>query len=537
MPISVVKVFTTYKEISYNEPWRKNVSGKKTGTASLIINDGKRFVVTNEHVIRSHTAVHVTVEGSSKKFPANVIFANASCDLALLEITGEFEIFEKLVEYSPLDLDIPKRGIKLSTHGFPSGGQGYCVTEGSVSRVESAPYITLGIDLLRIQISAPINPGSSGGIAVNENDGKILGITSSGISSAQNIGYIIPSLIIEKFVNQYLRFKNNPFRSRATFPGFNVYTQPIQQKSLRNHYKLDKISDQESAEELGLLITEIPVISIFKKILKTNDVILAVDNYNVRSDGKINFKSAEISIQAYFAITKKLGDEAQFKVWRATEDLDFETINLSIHLSQFYDELYMLAHQPYQAVSYYVQTDGAIFVVPNYSFLTHYDKKFQSSGTSYRDSTNRPISIGKHLYSTKNSYEEQIVYLTDILDTSESLGIHNRSGAVESINDEKIYTITQLAEILEKIKEPAILKLTSGTNIILTPNSEQKEKDFCEKNGIQHRMSSSISKFLNMEKNQKDKMTEVLKQMGTFSNNTKEKELLNVEMVKESATI
>ena len=86
---------------------------------------------------------------------------------------------------------------RLSGGGFPTGGSGLSITKGIVSRVEFTPY-HFPVSGLRIQIDAAINPGNSGGPAVVGD--KMVGLTFSHLSDADNIGYIIPSEEISLFL-------------------------------------------------------------------------------------------------------------------------------------------------------------------------------------------------------------------------------------------------------------------------------------------------------------------------------------------------
>lgn len=513
---SVVKVFNTYRNVSYREPWRKESSKNATGTASLIEYNERKFIITNEHVIRGGTEVHITVEGYSKQFPVKVLFKNPNCDLALLEICSEKINFENLFTYLPLHFDLPTNGMKLSTQGFPTGGQGFCTTEGIVSRSESASYILYGIPLLRVQISAPINPGSSGGLAITEKPQKVLGITSSGLfGGAQNVGYIIPARIIKLFLDQYLRFEKNPYRQKVTFPALMIDTQSLCQQSLRKKYELQQLGD--GIEENGVLIRSIPELSAAKRHLKAGDILLALDDHAVRSDGKVNFYEAEISIDAYIASTKQLGDELKLKIWRQDElSKKWSEEIVVIRLSQQSDDFYILSNEPNKELPYYVHTDGAIFIVPDAHFVRAHDKIISSGNQFFRDTTARPLLLDVHLGKQKTQARRQFVYLSKILTTNETLGATVKSGVVKSINNEEIQSLSHLAFILENAQEDVEVVLEDDLRLILSPNTKEKETSFCEKHGIQKRMTSSVIQFLDLS-NSRDKHINLMKEIKDFS--------------------
>src|SRR3990167_2331658 len=153
----VVRVFSECTTQSSAEPWQKHSKIEKSGTASLISHEGKRYIITNEHVIQSATCIHLKIDKSANLYPARVIFKNSICDLALLALTNEEQkkSFLEQVEFLELECALPENGTKVVTHGFPTGGNSYCQTEGTISRIESSvAYERYSFPSFRIQSSA-----------------------------------------------------------------------------------------------------------------------------------------------------------------------------------------------------------------------------------------------------------------------------------------------------------------------------------------------------------------------------------------------
>ncbi len=116
-------------------------------------------------------------------------------DLALLEL-DDARLMDGRVGLK-LRAGIPRLKQMVNVYGYPLGGDQQAVTEGIVSRIEYAAFAA-GTSGLRIQIDAALNPGNSGGPAIEE--GEVLGIVFSRINEAENIGYLIPTEEVQRFL-------------------------------------------------------------------------------------------------------------------------------------------------------------------------------------------------------------------------------------------------------------------------------------------------------------------------------------------------
>ena len=189
---AAVAVLVTQRYPNPVRPWTSGSAVESMGTGVVI--EGRR-ILTAAHVVLYATQVQVQARPGERKYEAKVAAIAPEMDLAILTIDDD-EFFEKR---SPLPRmkELPKVQDSVTVYGFPIGGNGLSVTDGVVSRIDFGNYFHHGAGLT-IQISAPVNPGNSGGPAVV--DGKLAGIVFSQLTEGQNIGYVIPNEEIDIFL-------------------------------------------------------------------------------------------------------------------------------------------------------------------------------------------------------------------------------------------------------------------------------------------------------------------------------------------------
>lgn len=190
---AVVKIHSSRRAPDFLRPWTKGPLRQTTGSGVVI--DGKR-ILTNAHVVQYTSRLLVQGYQSTERVPARIIGFAPEMDLALLEVDDE-SFFDNRPPL-PLSDGIPKLKETVNVYGYPIGGDQLSITEGIISRIEFTRYFDLTPGL-RIQIDAALNPGNSGGPALA--NGKIVGLVFSGIPSAENIGYLIPTEEIRLFLN------------------------------------------------------------------------------------------------------------------------------------------------------------------------------------------------------------------------------------------------------------------------------------------------------------------------------------------------
>ncbi len=161
------------------------------GIGSGFIATEEGHIVTNEHVVEGADDILVTIKGFEEQKEAEIIWADRSLDLAVLEVDTE----EKLDPIPLGNSDEIRQGDWAVAIGNPVGFE-YTVTFGVISALERPIEVpTREGDLRRyqnlIQTDAAINPGNSGGPLVNI-DGEVIGINTAVATHAQGIGFAIP---------------------------------------------------------------------------------------------------------------------------------------------------------------------------------------------------------------------------------------------------------------------------------------------------------------------------------------------------------
>jgi S1-C subfamily serine protease len=232
---SVVKLNVTARAPDFFRPWTKAAPSKASGSGVVIA--GPR-ILTNAHVVMHASEVLIQLRQGGDTHVAEVKAIAPGIDLAVVELKDP-SVLEGI---EPVELaeDLPQIKSQVSVYGYPQGGEDLSVTDGIVSRIEFASY-NFGTAGVRVQVDAALNPGNSGGPAIQ--DGKIIGLVFSKIQEADNIGYLIPPEEIEAFLDDAGdgRYEGRPMM-------FDAY-QTAENDALRKYLKMPR-------EKTGVVVAE-----------------------------------------------------------------------------------------------------------------------------------------------------------------------------------------------------------------------------------------------------------------------------------------
>ncbi|KOF56007.1 MULTISPECIES: S1C family serine protease [Clostridium] len=181
---SVVSITATYVD---------NNGNTVQGVGSGMIIDSNGYILTNNHVANADSKTITVSLYNGKDISAKPVWAQAGLDLSIIKINAANLPTVKFGDSSKV-----KVGENAIAIGNPLGlNFQRTVTSGIISAVNRTIEVSEGTfmeDLL--QTDASINPGNSGGPLVNIN-GNVIGVNSAKITSAEGIGFSVPTNIIK----------------------------------------------------------------------------------------------------------------------------------------------------------------------------------------------------------------------------------------------------------------------------------------------------------------------------------------------------
>lgn len=165
-----------------------------TGTGFALANN---YLVTNFHVVEDAKSISVQgINGNfNNKFGATIVATDKINDLAILKINGS-NISNSSIPYS-VKTTTSEVGEDVFVLGYPltsTMGDEIKLTTGVISSKSGFQG-----DVSLYQISAPIQPGNSGG-PLFDTKGNIIGIVSAKHKGAENVGYAIKASYLKNLM-------------------------------------------------------------------------------------------------------------------------------------------------------------------------------------------------------------------------------------------------------------------------------------------------------------------------------------------------
>ena len=245
------------------------------GSGVIMRADG--IVVTNAHVIDNAVAVRVVLS-DRREFDAEVIFADAPSDLAVLRLQGARGLPVLEVRGS----DTLEVGDLTLAIGNPYG-VGQTVTSGIVSGLartggpRGSGYF--------IQTDAAINPGNSGGALVDA-QGRLIGVNTAILSrsgGSVGIGFAIPAELAQQAVESALRGERSLVRPWAGMRGQSVDAAIAESLGM--------------ARPAGVIVADLhPASPLRAAGLRKGDVVLRLNGEPVDTPEEFAFRLAALGV-------------------------------------------------------------------------------------------------------------------------------------------------------------------------------------------------------------------------------------------------
>ncbi len=302
---TIVQVFVESAEFNWTQPYITPEQSQVSGSGFIINKEG--YFITNAHVVDTAKNTWIQIPDLGRKnIETEIIGICPDVDVALLKIK-EFELssIKKSLGEIPVinlgDSDLISRTDEILVFGYPLGQYYLKTTVGVISGLEHID------SQMHFQIDAAINCGNSGGPVVNK-DGKVIGIATAAIPSAENIGYILP--INDLKIILYDLYKTKFFRKQKLGILYNS-TNAAQMKKLNGHIVegiyINTVLKDSIAEQTGI---------------KEGDVLTQIEEYNIDNFGEINVPWSSDKIQISDLISRfKVNEIINLTIYRRGKKL------------------------------------------------------------------------------------------------------------------------------------------------------------------------------------------------------------------------
>ena len=421
---SVVRISATTQVTNFTEPWNPGNVGGGVGTGFVIA--GNR-IMTNAHVVSNARVLQVQKEDSAQSYEATVEFVAHDCDLAILTVDDP----KFFTNSPPLNFGtIPKLDTAVTAYGFPIGGSRLSITRGIVSRIEFHTYSHSGLDShLAIQIDAAINPGNSGGPVIQ--DGKVVGVAfqAFGGAVAQNTGYMIPTPVIERVLEDV---KDGTYHGYVELA---VDYLPLQNPSYRKRLGLP-------VHGLGVIVTRVLEAGSGHGVIQKDDILIGIDGHPIGSDGEISLDGSNVKLEEI--VERKFhGDKVTFRLIRDGKEMDAE-----ITVKGAWP--YKIFSRQFDQDPQYVLFAGMLFQRLSRNFLAAYQRN--------------DVELMHFLdnYVSEELYKERpdIVVLCQVLPDPVNAEVKNMTFTiVDSINGQKVRRLKDIATAIDTPAERYVIEL------------------------------------------------------------------------------
>ena len=423
---TVVQVFAQIAEQNILQPYATPNQGAACGSGFFINEQGD--ILTNAHVV-NQAKVWVQIPVLGKRMVDVDLIGMSERDMAVLRVRPEGLALIKAelgqIPYLPFgDSDAVHRADEVLALGYPLGQQSLKSTTGVISGREQG----------MIQISAAINPGSSGGPLIN-NRGEVIGINTSKIVNADNIGY-------STAINDFKIISSD------------LYTTKILRKP---HLGVAITNSSEAMTEFlgnpapgGCYVAEVVKGSpLYKAGVQRGDMIYAINGHQLDIFGEMNvpWHEDKISLVDYVA-RLSLGQDVNLIVYRKGERKEFTVAFNQTELPPIH-----MIYPGYEPIDYEIIAGMVIMPLT----LNHIHALMS-------------VAPGLAQYAEVHSQGEPALVITHIFPGSQIYRTRSvlPGSTLKEINGMKVSTLADLREAINKGAKEKFLTVKTADNMMRT---------------------------------------------------------------------
>lgn len=472
---AVVHVYVVKHSYNALAPW--NSDTQKGSGSGLIIKGG--LILTNAHVASDSTFLEVQRHGETKRYEAEVVYISHEADLALLR-TKEATTFK---DVQPLELgDLPQTQQEVEVYGFPIGGTTLSITRGVVSRIEKQNYAHTDENLIAVQIDAAINFGNSGGPVIS--NGKVVGVAMQSGFFTENIGYMIPTPIIQHFLKDVEDGKTEGFG----FPGFLV--QSMENPAMRRKYSVDD-------DQTGVLTHKIYPNSPADGIMQVGDIITKIDGHPIQNNGTVEFRHGEYLNYTHWIDLHQLGDEMKLSIIR-----DDKPMEIALKLDRPGKEFLLVKPNQFDKQPTYYIYGGFVFMPLNHDILGSMDPV--------------PSSLAALAQEAPSEDRKEVILMTQVLPADINKDYHHDNNLIiKKINGEAIPDFKTFYEKMQAVSTQfVVLETDDGYQVVIDrTEASNKQPSILARYGIStDRSKDLLSDAINTAPTVADKSSTELEQ-------------------------